>query len=529
MGWSFRFRFRNWLGVKVLIDILMISKGIKSTELTSVKLYSIAALILIVLLVVPITAQEPAAIVDSQSQFTVSDAGLLPPQEYVWQEMNGFCAWAATTMAMQYAGVDVSMYDVFAATTIGFSFAYFRFDDTLLMYPGALYQQVEPTQFLADQYGVNYTIYVGDTIPSLEQNVQVWESEGIQVGILEGQTDAFDLMRRTIDLGYPLLISVDPAYLPAYDYDFLRLEGLTGGGHGILIVGYNDTEASATILDPGVGSFGEHFGYPDDGRGNYTQILYTALIDAWSSRYYISNTFLPGTPPSTPVDDQLGPMVRDKLLGVGQIYSPNSPNALVGKFGQAGFRQMSSDITAEGLKSFLSVFDGVDDETNFKASLLFYIGAGLEAQVTLQYLSYRTALASLPALMSETNLTAFVDAGGDALPAFENLVDNSTLIFPGNLTQMTGSVATTFLEIAEAFNASGDIDATLAPYEATLNSISADLLTIADSWRDAGNALAEIWPNDFLTVYGPLLASAGLAIAVLIIGIVSWMSRKPSQ
>jgi hypothetical protein len=515
--------------MQVLIDILMISCIINSHELTFVKIYFIAALTLIVLLVVPISAHEPAAIVDNKRTFTVSDAGLLPSHEYVWQEINGFCAWAATTMAMQYAGVELSMYDVFAASTIGFSFAYFRFDDTLLMYPGALYTQVEPTQFLADLYGVNYTLYVGGDIPALEQNVQVWESENIHVGVLDGQVEAFDLMRQTIDRGYPLLISVDPAYLPMYDYDFLRDEGLTGGGHGILIVGYNDTEASVTIIDPGVGSFGEDFGYPDDGRGNYTSILYTTLIDAWSSRYYISNTFFPEPPPAAGVDDQLGPMIRDKLLGVGSIYSPNSPNALVGKFGQAGFRQMSSDITADGLKSYLKVFDGIDDETNFKASLLFYIGAGLEAQVTLQYLSYRTALESLPTLMTETDLIDFIAAGENALPAFDNLADNSSLIFPGNLTQMTGFVVTTFLQIADAFNASGDIDATLAPYENTLNSISADLLTIADSWLDAGNILAEIWPNDFLTVYGPAIAFSAGGIVVLIVGVIWWMGRKPSQ
>jgi hypothetical protein len=94
---------------------------------------------------------------------------------------------------------------------------------------------------------------------------------------------------------------------------------------------------------------------------------------------------------------------------------------------------------------------------------------------------------------------------------------------------MTGFVANTFLDIAEAFNASGDIDATLLTYETTLDSISADLLTIADSWRDAGNALVEIWPNDFLTVYGPVLAFAGGGIVVLIIGVIWWMRKKPSQ
>jgi hypothetical protein len=507
----------------------MISHDTKSFESIPMKPSSVAAMILVVLLVVPVLNQEPTTLIQRESSFIVSETGLLPAHDYVWQEINGFCAWAATTMAMQYAGVDLTMHDVFAASTIGFSFAYFRFDDTLLMFPGALYSQVEPTQFLADLYGVNYTLYLGDETPALEQNVQVWESEGIQVGILEGQNEAFDLMRSTIDQGYPLLISIDPAWLPAYDYDFMRAEGLEGGAHGILIVGYNDTEGSATILDPGVGSFGENFGYPDDGRGNYTKITYTSLNNGWSERYYISNTFTPGTPPSTSVDVKLGPLIRDKLLGVGSIYSPNSPNALVGKFGEKGFRQMSEDITADGLKSFLSVFDGVDDEISFKASLLYFIGIGLEAQVTLQYLSYRTALVNLPTLMSETNLTDFVTAGEVALPAFENIVDNSSLIFPANISQTTGFVATTFLEIAQAFNVTGDIDSTLAPYENTLNSISADLLTIADSWRAAGNALAKIWPNDFLAVYGPVLAFAVGGVSVLIVVVVWWMRKKPSQ
>jgi hypothetical protein len=499
------------------------------SELTVVKPYHLAVLVFVILLIVPISAQESATIVKQNSQFTVSQSALLPAHEYVWQEINGFCAWAATTMAMQYAGVDLTMHEVFAATTIGFSFAYFRFDDTWLMYPGALYTQAEPTQFLANLYGVNYTIYLGNSIPNLEQTVQVWQSEGIRVGVLHGQTDAFDLMRDTIDSGYPLLISVDPTYLPSSDYDILRAQGSSGGGHGILIVGYNDTIGAATIVDPGVGSFGDDFGYPDDGRGNYTEITYTALIDAWSNRYFISNTFFPGTPPTSPIDDRLGPMVRDKLLGVGHIYSPSSANAIVGKFGQAAFRKMSEDISITGLTTFLSQFDGYDDEISFKASLLYFVGLGLEAQLTLQYLSYRTALQSLPDLMPDTNLTAFLIAGEDALPAFENLVDNSSLIFPGNISQITGTVSQTFLEIAETFNATGDLDTALAPHESFLESISENLLTIADSWKAAGDELAKYWPNDFLTVYGPTVLVVGSGVGVLVIGLIYWIWKKESQ
>ena len=498
------------------------------TELASLKISMATAMILVVLIVFPVLSQDSTILPEKQSSFIVADSGLLPALDYVWQEINGFCAWAATAMAMQYAGVDLTLHDVFAASTVGFSFAYFRFDDTWLMFPGTLYTQAEPTHFLAELYGVNYTIYLGDTTPNLEQNVQVWESEGLTVGVLDGQTEAFDLMRQTIDSGYPLLISVDPARLPAYDYDYLRNLGAEGGAHGVLIVGYNDSETSVTIVDPGVGSFGENFGFPDDGRGNYTTITYTALIDAWSERHYISNTFLPKETPSEPVADRLGPLIRDKLLGVGTVYSPNSPNAYVGKFGQNAFREMSQDIKIDGLKTFLAQFDGVDDEINFKASLLYFIGLGLEIQTTLQYLSYRTALKSLPTLMPETDLTTFIAAGEEAIPAFENLVDNSSLIFPGNISQATGFLATTFLDLALSFNASGDIDATLTPYEATLNSISANLLTIAESWQAAGDALAEIWPNDFFTQYGVVIILAG-GVGALVVIVLYWTSRKESQ
>lgn len=489
----------------------------------------IMILLMTFLLLTPAIMQSNSDYTHLETSYIPSSEAILPPVSYVWQEINGFCAWAATAMAMQYAGADVSLYDVFAASSIGFSFAYFHINDTMLMFPGSLYTQAEPTDYLAGLYGIDYTLYVDASIPNLEQNVQVWESEGLTIGVTDGQDEAFDLMRDTIDSGYPLLISVDPSWLPAADYDILRAEGLSGGGHAILLVGYNDTEHSVTYLDPGVGSFGDYYGYPEDGRGNYSIITYSALDNAWSNRFYISNTFIPNSDTPTIVDDSLGPLIRDKLLGVGAIYSPSSANAFVGNFGEKAFRTMSTDITAEGLKSYLSVFDGIADEVHFKASLILFIGLGLEVQTTLQYLSFRSSLEVLPAIMSDTNLTDFVEAGEQALPHFEVIADNSTLINPLNMSKATGFVATTFKAIADSFNASGDIDAAFAPYSEDLDAISTALLGIADSWLDAGNELTSIWPNDFLSQNGPLLAfGIGGAIVVVIL-FIWWSSKKPSQ
>ena len=504
----------------------MIPQSRHGPEMSRMKSSSVVVLAFVLLLVIPISAQGATT---PQPTFIPSADALLEPQEYVWQEINGFCAWAATAMAMQYAGVELDLYDVFAASTIGFSFAYFRFDETLLLFPGALLTQVEPTHFLANLYGVNYTQYFGDNIPDLEQTVQVYSSQGINTGVLEGEADAVDFMRSTIDSGYPILMSVDPVFLPASDYDILRDESLSGGGHGILVVGYTDSAQTATIIDPGVGSFGDDFGYPDDGRGNYSTISYTLLLDAWSSRYYIASTFLPLTTPSTSVDSQIGPMVRDKLLGTGTSYFPTSANAYVGQFGHAGFRGLSTDLTSDGLKTYLSIFDDIEDEVNFKAALLYFIGLGLEAQVTLQYLSFRTALYALPSLMPDTDLTEFVTAGEVALPAFDGLADNTTLIYPGNLSVANGFIVSTFRGIADAYNASGDLDASMIPFESDLETITGNLLTIADSWQAAGMVLDGIWPSGFLQVYGPILAFAGAGVGALVIIAFWWIKKKPSQ
>ncbi|MHA2024306.1 MAG: C39 family peptidase [Candidatus Thorarchaeota archaeon] len=487
---------------------------------------SVVILTFVLLLVIPLGAQGATT---PQQTFVPSADALLAPQDYIWQEINGFCAWAATAMAMQYAGVDMDLYDVFAASTIGFSFAYFKFEETLLLFPGALLTQVEPTHFLANLYGVNYTQYFGSGIPDLEQTVQVYSSQGINTGVIDGEAHAVDFMRSTIDSGYPILISVDPMFLPASDYDILRDQDLSGGGHGILVVGYNDSAQTVTILDPGVGSFGDNFGYPVDGRGNYSRLSYTLLLDAWSARYYITSTFLPLTTPSATVDSQLGPMIRDKLLGTGTTYFPTSPNAYVGQFGHTAFRGLSNDLTADGLKSYLSLFDDIENEVNVKAGLLYFIGLGLEAQVTLQYLSFRTALYALPSLMPGTDLTEFVTSGAAALPAFSELADNTTLIYPGNLSVANGFVFSTFQGIADAYNSSGDLDASLIPFEADLETISGHLLTIADSWQSAGMVLDSIWPSGFFQVYGPVLAFAGAGVGVLVVITFWWIKKKPSQ
>lgn len=455
--------------------------------------------------------------------------GIVSGVPYVWQEINGFCNWAGTSILLQSVGVDADLHDVLALTGVGFSFAYIRYNDTILIYPGAFFQQIFPVKFVTDLYGLNYTLYFGDQVPSAESQLEQLRQMGVNAGLIRSSSEAFSLIRSSIDSGNPVLISVDPRWLPISDYDILRARNQTGGGHGVVVVGYDDTAGTVTIIDPGVGSFGADFGYPYDGRGNYSQISYTALESAWSSRYYISVIIKPGGTPVADATSQIGPYVRDLLLGDSQRYAPGSQSAFLWSFGERGFRKMSADMTADVIRGYLGIFDGIANERQFKTALLRYIGIGIEAQVTLQYLAYRAALYRLPKYLVGVNLTEFIQKGELALPHFAALSNNKTLIDPGNLTACDGLASTVLRQIAEHYNSTGNIDVALETYSQGLAELSSHLLGIADSWRDAGLELAEIWPNDFITVYGPYIVVGGVVVGLVVVLAFWYTKRRPSQ
>lgn len=498
------------------------------------KRHIVSLLLLALLVSLSVSGANAKNVQDASSYEMTATEGLVSGVPYVWQEINGFCAWAATSMAVQAAGVDLTLHDVFAASTIGFSFSYVNYNDTILMYPGALYLQAEPTQFLCDMYGLNLTVFFDVDTPAADTLYDVWTSRDITTYLLQGEEGAFTLMRYAIDIGFPLLISVDPSWLPAEDYNDLRSQGLTGGGHAVLIVGYNDTGGYATIMDPGVGSFGNNFGYPEDGRGEYAEISYTALNNAWLNRYYICMLITPWdkNDPIQPNPDrtsEIGKKIRDKMLGVPAAYYADTSTALLWDFGEGAFRAMSHDLSREGIAEYLDIFTGISGEREFKASILEFIGIGLEAQVTLQCLSYRASLATIPRLLPDANLTDFLAYGKLALSHFDALANNATLVYPGNFTQYDGFVYETFHSLATSYNATGNLSQGLVDAGDDLDTICWHLEEIANSWLAAGNALLEIWPNDFLSEYGLIVVIGAAAIGVLAVIVVLYIKRVPSQ
>ena len=443
------------------------------------------------------------------------DSAYITGIPYVWQEINGFCHWASITMAMNYVGVELNLHELFAVSGLGFSAAYVRFNKTALMMPGVGFRQQGQLLQICELYGLEHELYLDGNKEWTNLFLESYELWGLNAHSHDGEVEAFDIMKATIDEGYPVVLWTDPYYLPAVDYDLMRQYGLKSNesapesGHSILAVGYNDTAQTVNIMDPGVGAFGDGFGYPDDGRWNYT-VNYTTLSQAWNVLGYGITIIKPGNGTIPDFSDRLAELVIDRLRGERQSYAEDAEDIFFVLFGESAYRGLSYDMTIEGIKSYIEQFE----DPMMQFIILANMGMTLEGANTLQYLSYRTALESLPSLLPDFDLSEFLEAGREALPHMAELSHNGSLTgqyYDSLLTDM-------FIDIALDFNSTGDLDAALESQSENITIIADHLLAIADAWDSAANALETAISYNPLN--SPFLAIVGVGAVVVVIVIV---------
>ncbi len=147
----------------------------------------------------------------------------------------------------------------------------------------------------------------------------------------------------------------------------------------------------------------------------------------------------------------------------------------------------------------------------------------MEGMLALQYLSFREGLKALPEILKELNLDEFVKRGLEALPHFEVLSDNSSLIeidYSGNATIVTE----TFNRIAEAYRDSGNLNAALADSDEELSEIRGHLIAIADLWNAAASSL-ESALSGTIELPHSMITSAG-AIVVIALAVIARRRRS---
>ncbi|MFQ5831603.1 MAG: C39 family peptidase [Candidatus Thorarchaeota archaeon] len=436
---------------------------------------------------------------------------------YQWQEINGFCHWSALSMALQYAGAPLDLRNLFAASGIGFSAGYIRYEELAVFLPGAALRQMEPLPTLADLYGLDIDIYYDDDSGFGSFYGPAMDAWGLNYTDTNGWTDTINLIRTTIDEGYPIVVWTDPYYLPAIDYDIARDLGLqsedTGSGHAVLLVGYNDTAGTAEVMDPGVGAFGEYFGFPDDGRWHY-EVDYISLKHAMNPIGYGCIVVRPNTGPPEDFVSRLASYICERLRGDRASYGEGLENIFFANFGADSFRGLAYDLTPDEIAAYLDDFSSNVEERYYG---LIGIGMQMEGMLALQYLSFREGLKALPGILSDLDLDEFLERGLEALPHFEVLSDNSSLIeigYSGNATIVTE----TFSRVAEAYRESGDLNAALADSDEELSEIRGHLIAIADLWNAAASSLESALlgaielPHSMITSAGAIVV---ISLAVL--------------
>jgi hypothetical protein len=380
---------------------------------------------------------------------------------------------------------------------------------------------------LSDFYGLNMTFCI-DTESGLgANNPQGLEMMGLNYTRLYGEADAFDVLRDTINAGYPLSLWVDPYYLPPEDYDIVRELNLTSaqtsGGHAIVVVGYNDTAQTAQVMDPGTGACEPNYGFPSDGRWNYA-INYTTLNDAWAAIGYGTIIMQPGSGPLEDFETQFINLMCTRLLGDRASNAPDlihEPSVL---FGAKAFRQLAFDLSPLGLTAFLDEVSPVSTIRQAHISKLAMLGAYLETMLTVQYWAYKGALEALPQIVTDYDLTTVIEIGKQALPHFAALSHNASLTVIGSSTHQS-LLTDTFSGFASELQNSGNLAQTFEQYSAELTEISGHLSAIASVWETVGLYLTTLLGQNPLPQQIAIVAGIALVISIALVGILFYRRR----
>jgi hypothetical protein len=445
---------------------------------------------------------------------------------YVWQEVNGFCFPSALSMVLQSMGLDLSLYDILAASGSGFSMVGASTDEAMMFYPGVMVRQIPWFEFFTDLYGLDMQFYLDSETDygwNAMQILEQWGSDCVDYADSALVTPR-NVMRESIDAGYPLAISVDTFFLPVEDWDITRnyIGPMQPGGvgHAIVIVGYNDTSQSVQVYDPGVGLLGENYGYPDDGRWNYN-MSYSTLDQAWRGCGYVTFRVSNGTGPVADFEDRLASYITQRMLGNRSAYFEGYENYFFLSTGADAFRGMGLDMKLEPIRDYCYNYLEVDKPTAIRM-----LGHNLEVMMTMQYLAFRSSLFSLPELLPSLDLQTFLDEATEALPHMDALSHNASITSGVSVKARDTLLYNTFFAMAASFESSHDLDAAISEFSDELNVIAGHFIAIADAWKAAGEALSSEIELSQTIPNSNLIIVIGGGACVLIIGVILVIRRR---
>jgi len=450
------------------------------------------------------------------SQYIISDV------PYIWQEINGLCAWAALAIMFQHLGVNVSLNKILDVSGVGFAFYYLRADPTLLFYPGPLGSQIPDTQFLADTFGMDITWYFGEDTEGIGQLKSVIEQQGMNVTVLSSFMDGLDQLKRDLENNNPLLVSVNPLrFSTVRDYQVLHLPPDTIAAHGVVAIGYNDTHIF--INDPGVGSFGTEYGYPTDQRGIAAPIPLEDFQLAWQDRSLLAMKLHPRSEYQHSEEllrSQTIERIISKLEGDYRAYA-YAPFTMW--LGADAFVQMGNDLQPSEFEAMLTSWDVYFGNRTQLVNTLPAIKSAYLGSLTLTYEAMKRAATDLFILLHDlSRYTPALNSLTNILSQFETLVDPAVLIYPTDESKRTLTLFdNTFDLVVQTLNEGKSIEQAIQSATPQIEALSSQITSIGAILSDFTSELKEA--QSVSTIFNPQLVlqltliGGGIIIGVVLI------------
>lgn len=236
----------------------------KRTFAANIKPLAISIMLIISLIPIlsasPVLSSQPGGFNDNPTE-----SHIIEDVPYVSQEMFCYCGFASTTMLIKYYVNDVTLKEILFHSGIGYSTAYFRLFKEQA-FPGAIICQLSGNGYLGEIYGLSPESW------KAERTGDQWEQY-------------WSKLKEKITQDIPISTSIDPFVLPWYKE---HLPGDTQSGHGIVIVGFNESSGVVYYNDPGPTALGE-----DEKNCTYVTIpietLREAVENTMGTKYLITS------------------------------------------------------------------------------------------------------------------------------------------------------------------------------------------------------------------------------------------------
>jgi len=274
---------------------------------------------------------------------------------YISQDETIFCEYAAIEIVLKYYGLNISQIDIFYHIGGGFSMGYkpsFDLTPPIIQPPFKFKFWTDETcggtydyKFLANIYGLSFEYIYPDRIINKQKT---WD-------------EYWERLKNYIKNDTPVVTGVDavawPPFLEIHNITYI-LPAIFADSHVITVVGFNESNNSVCVNDPGTGCFG----YPEKGTYRWVtkDVFKRAVGRMHSELNHYKYTMLIFENKSTAISKDLATNLTlqrniQRMKGDKDAYDADFVNSNFQKYGINALTELKKDLETKFMIRFPAI------------------------------------------------------------------------------------------------------------------------------------------------------------------------------